>query len=97
MIPNAMTRRKPRQFFYIMDNGTRNLLHGVRVDSSGSAGGRTPIALWKPPGSFEWARRFSSIFSAVECAAECRFTNVSVIDRAGRVVRKIDEEATAMR
>lgn len=66
------------------------LLHGI---SPGESKAHAPIILWKPPRCFDWARRFSTVENAVKCIRDYRITGASVIDRAGRVLRIVEDAA----
>lgn len=85
---------KPSVFFYIRQEGSGNLLHGI---SPSETKARAPIAIWKPPRSFDWARRFSSVENAVKCATDNNLRSVAIIDRAGRVLRSINADGEVRR
>ena len=64
------------------------LLHGI---SPGESKAHAPIILWKPPRCFDWARRFSTVENAMKCIRDYHIHDVSVIDRAGRVLRSVGD------
>ena len=66
------------------------LLHGI---SPGESKAHAPIVIWKPPRNFDLARRFSTVENAVKCIRDYRIHDVSVIDRAGRILRTVGDIA----
>ena len=85
---------KPRTFFYIQKRENGYLLHGLAM---GTGNNMAPIAMWKPPRSFDWARRFSSIDNAVKVAKEYGIAGYDVIDQAGRVLYSNTDESEVRR
>lgn len=81
-------------FFYIRKNDDKSLLHGVAV---GESRRYPPIAIFKPPRSYAWARRFTSVESAIRCAAEANITDVTIIDGSERVMCVIKADGEVCR
>ena len=76
-------RDKAEQYCYIRRNADAFLLHGIAL-RDGRTG--TRFQVWKTPGSFDMARRFSSLDNAIRYATDNHIAGVSVIDIAGRVL-----------
>lgn len=76
----------PIPYVYVRRESDGYLLHGI---SPGESKAHAPIVIWKTPGSFDWARRFSTVDNAEKCIRDYRIEGAVVIDRAGRVLRKV--------
>ena len=77
-----------QDYVYIRRNGDEYLLNGVSLCKSKS---RAPIVLWKLPGCYDLARRFTSIEHAEKCIRDHGIVGASVVDRAGRILKVVDD------
>jgi len=74
-------------YVYIRRNSDEYLLNGISLVKSKI---RAPIILWKLPGCYDLARRFTSIEHAEKCIQEYGIMGASVVDRAGRILKVVE-------
>ena len=86
---NRKIKTPPVDYVYVRRDTDGYLLNGI---APGQSKARALIIHWMPPGRYDLARRFTSAGNAVKCIKDYGVIGASVIDRAGRVLRKIDEE-----
>lgn len=76
------------EYVYIRRNSDEYLLNGVSLCKSKI---RAPIVLWKLPGCYDLARRFTSVDNAEKCIRDYGIVGASVVDRAGRILKVVDD------
>ena len=74
-------------YVYVRRNSDGYLLNGV---SLGKSKIHAPIILWKLPGCYDLARRFTSIEHAEKCIQDYAIVGASVVDRAGRILKAVE-------
>jgi len=70
------------QYFYIARGSDRSLCGGVGASYSVCNGS---IPIWREPGDYEWARRFSTVEKAMEYAVQNNMFGVLIVDRSGTI------------